>query len=200
MMSIYGAGINQLYWSGVPSKVRLMIHHRRPNIELVSPLYAFDGVISYIPPNQRVYAGFTAQSDFNLNSTWGEPIGILMYELKKQFNNDAIYSRNEATCTQLVMIWKVNNAKEFYVVSRIVEHDKDRIWNRDELMRLAKYHYLYNLQNGPVEHTYLIYDDTVLRVRTNGTRQADCYKLELIISEASVKDDTERPQYIGLNG
>jgi hypothetical protein len=202
MTLTHGAGTNQQYQNGVPSKVKLMIHHQYFGIELVSPLCACDGATCHLSPDQKVIVGSTTQADFNIDLTHGEPIGILMYELKnkKQFSNDAIYSKNEATYIRLVMIWKMNNSKEFCVVSRLMEHDKGFIWNRDKLIRLAKHYYVYDLPNGLIEYTYLIHDNTVLRVRADATRKEEYYNLEVTISEGNIKENTWRPRYTGLNG
>jgi hypothetical protein len=52
-----------------------------------------------------------------------------VYELRntRRFNKDVISSEDEATRTQLVIIWKVNSSKEFQVSSRLIEHDKDHV-------------------------------------------------------------------------
>jgi hypothetical protein len=88
------------------------------------------------------------KASFNINFTQGEPIGILMYELKNigQFNNNSISSEYETIQTQLFMVWKINNSKEFCVYSQLIEHDKGRVWDRDRLMKLAKHHQLYDIQ------------------------------------------------------
>jgi hypothetical protein len=87
------------------------------------------------------------QAGFNIHSSWKVPISILMYELKntKQFNKDAISIEDETTCTRLVMIWEVNSSKEFCVVSCLIENDKGHIWDRNNLVKLAKWYKLYDI-------------------------------------------------------
>jgi hypothetical protein len=182
-------------------KVKLVIHHQFPGIELVSPVYACDGATCILPPDQRVNVGSTMQTGFNINFFRKGLFGILMYELRstKQFNKNAIYSEDEATCTQLFIIWKINDSKEFLVISYMIEHDKGYIWDKNNLMRLAKQYKLYDIQHVPVGATYLMRDNTVLMTRMNVIREGKCHKLEMTISGGSIKDDTWRPKYIDVD-
>jgi hypothetical protein len=43
-----------------------------------------------------------------------------------------------------------------------------------------------------------MHDNTVLMTSLNVTRE-ECYKLEMTISEGSIKDDTQRPHYIDMD-
>jgi hypothetical protein len=130
-----------------PSKVKLVIHHLFPGIELVSPEYACDGAKCHQPPDKRVYFGLTTHTSFKIKFTQGNSAGILMYELKniRQFNKNAMSSGDGAKCIQLVIIWKVDLYKEFCVYSRLIEHDKRYIWDRDKLMKLSKWCQLFNI-------------------------------------------------------
>jgi hypothetical protein len=186
--------------NGVLSKVMSLIHHQCSGIELVSPVYTGYGAACYLFPAQRVDVGSTIQVGFNIDLTQGESICILMYELKntKQFNKDAISSEDEVKCVQLLMILEVNHSKKFCVVSHLIEHDKAHVWDNDRLMRLAKQYMLYDI-HIPIEETWLMHDNTVLMTRVNVAREKACYKLEMTLSEASIKYDTQRPLYIGLN-
>jgi hypothetical protein len=127
--------------------VELLIHNQCPDIELISPVYAGNGPICHLSPNWRVDINSTMQAGFNIHSSWKVPISILMYELKntKQFNKDAISIEDETTCTRLVMIWEVNSSKEFCVVSCLIENDKGHIWDRNNLVKLAKWYKLYDI-------------------------------------------------------
>jgi hypothetical protein len=60
-------------------------------------------------------------------------------------------------------------------------------------MGLVWYHKLYDIQHISTEKTYLMCDNTVLMTRVNATRKGECYKLEMIISETDIKDNTWRP-------
>jgi hypothetical protein len=185
---------------GAPSKVKLLIHHQFPGIELVSPAYACDNATCHTSPDQRVDFGSTVQVVFNVDLTQCDPVGALMYELKntKQFNKNASSLLDEATYIQLVMIWKVNNSREFCEVSDMIEHDKGRVWDRSGLMKLVKCYKLYDIQHVPIEKTYLMHDNTVLMTRVNATREEECYKLEITLSEVSINKYTRRLQYIDL--
>jgi hypothetical protein len=122
-----------------------------------------------------------------------------MYELKKK-NKDAISSEDEANCIQFFMTWKVDSSKEFCVTSYLIEHDRSCVWDKDKLMQLAKYYKLTNIQDCPIEYTLLIHENTILRARMNATREEECYKFEMTLSETSIKDDTDWPPYFDLDG
>jgi hypothetical protein len=204
MVSIHAsnAGIIQPCQSNVPSKVKLMLHHQFPGIELVSPTYVGDGVTCCLSPDQIVDTGSTMQTGFSIDSARAGSISALTYKLQRknvdQFNEETI-SSEEATCVQLFMIWMVNSFKEFCVVLSLLEHDKDCIWGRDELMKLAKYRSEFSIQHGFIEETWLMHDSTVLMTRMNVTREAECYKLEITISESSINKDTQRLWYIDMD-
>jgi hypothetical protein len=202
MASIHGVDANRQYWSNAPSKMRLTICHQFPGTELVSPVYAGIGVICYLSPSQRVNVDSTAQAGFDIHFSRGKPMGILMYELKrkntKQFNKNVTSSGDETRCIQLVMVWEVNDSRELCVVSYLIEHDKGCIWDKDNLMKLAKWYKLYDVQYVPIEVTYLMRDNRVLMTRANVTREVECYKLDMTISETSIKYNTWRLWYIDV--
>jgi hypothetical protein len=194
------SSIIQSHQNDVPSKLRLIIHSQLPSIELVSPVYACVGARCHLSSCHKIDTDSTAKIDFNINFPWREPIGILMYKLKntRQFNKDAISSEDEAKCTQLLITWEVNKSKELCVISCLIEHDKGYIWNRYSLMKLAKYFKLYDIHHGTIENTYLMHNNTVLMTRENVTRERTRYKLEMTISETSMKDDTMRLWYFDM--
>jgi hypothetical protein len=186
---------------GAPSKVKLTIHHQFPGIELVSP-ECVSNVTCYLS-HQRVDVGSTMKASFNNIPDHDESIGALMYKLQRknndQSNENDISNEEEALCTQLVIIWKVYKSGRFYVYSFLIEHDGGRIWNRDQLMELAKRCESFNIQHGPIEDTWLMYDHTVLMIRVNVTRAGECYRVKMTMSEANINEDTRKPWYIGLN-
>jgi hypothetical protein len=200
MTSAHSTNASQQCQNSVLSGVKLMIYHQFPGIELVYPVYACENATCYLSPDQKVDVGFTTQAGFSIDLSQGEPIGILMYELRneKQSNKDVISSEDEARCIQLLIIWKVNNSKEFYVDPLLIEHDKGRIWDRDKLMRLANRYKVYDI-HGFIEETYLMHDNTVLMTRVNVAHEEACYKLEMIISKGSIKYDTQRLVYIDVD-
>jgi hypothetical protein len=179
------------------SKVELTIRHQFPDIELISPVYADKNATCYLPPDQKVDVGSATQVGLNIDPTQVVSIGALMYKLQRKDIDQS--NERESTCTQLVIIWKANIYHKFQAVSRLIEHDEDRIWDSDMLMDLARYCILYDIEHGPIEETWLMHDNTVLMTGMNATYEEKCYKLEMKISETSVKDDTERPQYINVD-
>jgi hypothetical protein len=191
----------QLSQHGAPLEVKVIIHHQFPGVELVSPVYAGNGASCYFSPDQKVDVGLTTQASFNIDSHH-ESLNILMYELQRKNTdgiNEEVISNEEATCIQLFVAWKIDSSEEFYVVSDLIEHDKNRVWDRIGLMELAEHCKLFNIQHSLVEYTYLMRDNTALLKRVNIITEEECYKLEITISKTSIKDDTRRPKYIGLD-
>jgi hypothetical protein len=183
-------------------KMTLIIHHQFPGIELVSPVYYSIFATCCLLPDQRVNVGTTTQIGFNIHPAQEWSIGVLMYKLQRrntdQSNEEAI-SSEEATCTQLLMIWEVKNYNEFYVDLYLIEHDKRHVWDRDRLIKLVSNFELINVQDGPIEETWLMRDNAVLMTSLNATHEEERYKLEVTISEVSIKDDTLRLWHIDLD-
>jgi hypothetical protein len=177
------------------SKVKLVIHHQCPGIELIAPMYIGYSAAYHSDPRWRVNSGSTMQTYLMPDLPRGEPIYALMYKLKKN-NTDEF---NEATCTQLVMIWKVDELKGFHLVPLLIEHDKSCVWDRNKLVRLARKYTLSSVPYTSIEDTWLMHDDIALMMRVNVTHEEEYYKLELTISEANIRDDTQRPQYIDVD-
>jgi hypothetical protein len=184
-------------------RMKLTIHHQFPGIELVSPDYAIRSVTCYLPFDQRIDAGSTMQTCFNIDTAQEDSIGVLLYRLQRkntdQTNEKIISSKEEATCIQLVIVWRVTSSKEFHVVLHLIEHDKGSIWDRNRLMKLVESYKLFNIRHGLIEDTWLMYDDTVLMTRANATCEKEYYKLEMTVSDGSIKDDTWRPQCVDLD-
>jgi hypothetical protein len=176
-------------------KIKLMIHHQFPGTELASPIYARRHAICCLRPEQKVDVGSTMQACFKIDPEQEKPIGVLMCRLGRmnEFNED------EATCIQLIMIWKIDRFKRFRVVAHLIEHDKGRVWDKAGLMKLAKHYKLTNIQHGLIEETWLIHDNTVLSTRVNIALEEEGYKIETILSETNIKDDTLRPWYFGMD-
>jgi hypothetical protein len=180
----------------------LILCHRFPGIELISPIYASNGAICHLPLNSRIYVGSKTKISFNINSYQKEYTGILMYKLQKSHidqSNEKVISSEETTYTQLVIIWKINDSGEFSTASYLLEHDKNYIWKRNKLIELAKHYELVNIQLDPIEKTWLINNHTVLMTSLSATRKKTSHELKINLYETSINKDTQRPQYIDLN-
>src|SRR5690606_17497347 len=116
-----------------------------------------------------------------------------MYKLQEE-NTDQL-NEEEATYTQLLIVWKVDSSKNFCLVSYLIEHDKSCVLYEDKLMRLVERYVPFSTQYDPIEETWLIRNNTVLMTRMNVTCKENCYKLEMTISEAGINEDTWRPWY-----
>jgi hypothetical protein len=190
-------GITQSLVNPAPLKVKLMIDHQFPDIELISPIHAGKGATCYPSHDQRVDAGSTTQARFSFNPTRMVSMGALMYKVQRKHNDQS--NEDKTTCTQLFIIWEAKGSKEFRVVSDMIEHDQSYVWNRVGLMKLAERYELYNIKHRPIEETYLMYNNTVLMTSLNLTREDGCYKIELTLSETSMKGNTQRPWCIDLD-
>jgi hypothetical protein len=197
MKSTHDIDTTQPRHNDAPSKVKLIIHHQFPGVELVSPVYGSDGAECCLLPDQKVDVDSMMQTDFDIDPTQEESIGILMYKLQRKYTGQ--YDKNNAICIQFVVIWKVNSSGEFRLASRLIEHDKYHTWDRDELMKLAKRYVLFSIRRGPTEETWLMRDNTVLMINLNATREEECYKLEITIAETNIRDDTRRSEHVYLN-
>jgi hypothetical protein len=126
-----------------------------------------------------------------------------MYKLQRKnidrSNEEAISTEDEATCMRLVVVWKINRYNEFCVVSRLIEHAKRHIWDREKLIRLANCYGLFNMRHVPIEETWLMHGNMVLMTRVGVTREEECYRLEMTISETNKKYNTRRPQCINVD-
>jgi hypothetical protein len=185
-------------------KVNLVIHQQFPGIELVSPLYYSDGAICYLPPDQRVDVGSTTQVGFNIDLAWYRSTGTLMYRLRKkntdQSNEDAISSEDEVKHIQFVLTWVAYRFEIPYIYLRLIEHDKNRVWDRIGLMKLAGgYKEYYYSQRYPEERTYLMRDNTMLMTRVDMTRERACYKIEMTISKTDKYYFSEKTEYIDVD-
>jgi hypothetical protein len=171
-----------------PSKVKLVIYHQFHGIELVSPVYDSVNATCYLSPDQRVDVGSTTQVGFNIDLSQSESFGALIYNLQRKNtnqSNEEIISSEEVTCTQLFMLWKVTNSKEFLVNPYLAEHDRNHIWNEDNMADLIRCHDMFDIQYDPIEEAWPMHNDTILSIKANVTYEAECYKLETTIFEIS---------------
>jgi hypothetical protein len=184
-------------------KVELVIHHQFPGVELVSPDCYSLFATCYLSLDQRVNVGSTTQAGFSIDLDPGLSMGILMYKLQRknsdQSNEEDISSEEEAVCTQLVIVWKVDSSKEFRVHTCLIGHDEWDVWNRFRLVKLANRLKLVNIQHSPIEDTWLTRDNRALVTSLNATLEEECYKLEIIICEGIMNNDTRRPVYFDVD-
>jgi hypothetical protein len=197
MVSEHEICADQQRRNSAPSKVKLVIRNRWPNttIRLVAPMYASNGPKCDISPYENVYSGTTMRAYVKKNLSQGESLCALMYKLRKD-NTDEF---NEAKCTQLVMIWKIDNFERFHLILRLIERDKGQVWDRDRLMKLAEECTLSSTPCNSIKETWLLCNYTVLVTRMNVTCKKAYPKLEMVISEGSGNGFVQRPQYISLN-
>jgi hypothetical protein len=186
----------------LPAKIRLVIHNQFPGIELVSPVYVSNNATDYLSSNQKVDVGATMQVDFNIAS-WKESVNAFIYKLQRknidQSNENNTSSEEEATCTQLVIMWTFNSYGMSCIHPFLIEHDEGRVWNVYDLVELTEDHKIFYTQYALTEDTWLMRDNSVLMTSLNETCEDGCYKLEMTISEASMKDDTQRIMYIDMD-
>jgi hypothetical protein len=177
--------------------IKLMVHHQLPGIKLVSPICVGSCAVCRLLPVQRVDIGSIVQAIFSVDPVQDESVGILICKLER-INTDEL-GEYETTFIQSVIIWKIDRFERFLVATYMIEHDEGHIWNRNKLMKLAEEEKLFDIQHVPIEETWLTHNGMVLKTRVNVIHEGKCCKLEMAISETSIKDDTQRPLYIDVD-
>jgi hypothetical protein len=172
--------------------VKLVILNYFSGIELTSLVYVGNGAKCNISPYKNVRSGSKIRAYVKNDLFQRESICALTYTLYRMHTH-------KARCTWLVMIWKVDNFKRFYLVPRLIERDIDHIWDEDWRMRLAQEYTLSSIPYDTVEDTWLMYYNIVLMTRMIVIHKKLYYKLEMTISSGNTSDFTQKPQYIGLN-
>jgi hypothetical protein len=190
-----GTDSTQSHQKETLSEINLIIHHQFPDIKLASPVYLCHNATHRPSFDKQVNSGHTMKANLKLNLS-RKGISALMYKL--QGKNTASEKDNE-TCVQLVIIWKIDSSKEISVISDLMEHEKDRIWYRYKLQKLVEYYKLFDIQHCPIEETYLLHDNTVLMTTLNASHKEGCYEIEMTISKTSINDNTTRIRYIELD-
>jgi hypothetical protein len=188
------AGTIQIHQNGTPSEVKLMIYHECLGIELVSPLCYSNGATYDIPPNQRIDFDSVMQTKFNIDLSRNEFICALMYKLMGKNTN----KHHKTTYTHLVTVWKIDKFKRFHLVLHLIEHDKDQVWDRDRLKRLAEHCKLFSTQHDPIKERWLLHNGTRLMTSVNASCEEKYYKLEMTLSSTTTTD-TQRPWYIDMD-
>jgi hypothetical protein len=113
----------------------------------------------------------------------------MMYKLSDIDPNE------ETTCINLFICWKINAAKECFIRPCIIEHDKNYTWNEIKLVRFAERQQLFNIQQSPIEETWLVRDQ-VLKTSINGIHRGRHCQIEFTLSEATMNEHTKRPEWI----
>jgi hypothetical protein len=203
MISEYGADTNQQCENKTPSEVNLIVCHQFPDIEFVSPICISSGTENYSSPDQKIVSGSKMQINFKVIHSYEGSSAVLMYKLQRknidQSNIDAISSEEEATCTLFVIVWEIDSSEKFSTTSYLIECDEDCAQNRDKLLQITEHYKPVNIQHGFIEDTWLIHDNKVLMTSLNITPEKGYYKLEMTISETSIRDDTQRLRYFKMD-
>jgi hypothetical protein len=202
MTSTHTRGVNLIPFlhGGIPTVVDLIIHNQVPGIELVSPVYTGYGIEFDLSPNERVNFGSTTHISFDVDIPWEVTYGILMYRLqRKNFDEGAMSSEEEVPYIYLAITWKVYGPREVGILSILMEHDKNCIWDENNQKKLDAWCNLVDPQDGSSEDTWLMHDNTVLMKRMNISREGIRYKIEFTISEGNINKDTQRPWYFGVD-
>jgi hypothetical protein len=203
MESTYDVDTIQSHQNEALSKVKLLIHHQHPGIRLVSPIGAGDGAACHLSPAQKVDAGSIAQVGLNIDLSQEESTSVLLYKLQRKnidtSNEKSTSSKDKAICIYFVVIWKIYMSGNFRVALNLTERDRDYVWNSNRLMKLTECCELFDVRHNFIEYTRLIHDNIMLMAGVTLTREEECYKLEMTISEANINWYIQRLHYIGLN-
>jgi hypothetical protein len=175
-----------LEWStGALAKVILIIHNQFPGVELVSPGCNGRGTECYLSPDQKVGVGATTQVGFSIDPSSTHVFGVLEHELQGEG-------------IRLIVDWEVFRPDKCHARSTLVEPESTVSWGVFELVDLYENRGPDDIKHAPIE-TYLMSDNRVLMTKMNLNREEECCKLEITISETSIRNEyTQRPQCIGF--
>jgi hypothetical protein len=119
----------------IQPSVKLNIHNRCLNVDLISPTYVTsDGLECHRPPAYRVCVGDTMRSGFLIKPN-DESHGVLIYKIqRRQPHKSTKISEDTSSAAQLLVIWRVFESNKSNVVVLVVEHDKRLDGNKDGLV------------------------------------------------------------------
>jgi hypothetical protein len=95
-----------------------VVHNRFPGIKLVASVHIHDYKTYYLSPHLSINAGSTEQTSLVINTAQYGSISTLIYRLQREDIEQS--NEEEATCTQLVIMWAVYSFG-FSVYSFLIE-------------------------------------------------------------------------------
>jgi hypothetical protein len=182
------------------------IQNQCPDIELVSPIYFCDGGTynEYFVERTNVSSMVKIDLRFSLDKL---PGGILMYKVQRKGNTKLDHQSHTDTTSieavedaskmmRLLVAWKIESSDKLRARIMPVEHSNELVLNEDRLAQL------YEKIDGQsyrrysfFKSTWLVYDNTVLKVTYEAVQKED-FELKITISEGAKGEDTMKPVWI----
>jgi hypothetical protein len=158
-------------------------------IKLVSPVYFGNGTVCSKLPDQQIDSDAATRAYFEINDIQGDFEGALLLKLQicpdGQCNMDTstTETKDETQCVQMLIAWKVNDAKLLAHVA-LIEHTKEFTWSEDKLKNLYnKNHDHFKEYSDTISETWFINANTVLRTTFNASGLKRTPELSISISE-----------------
>jgi hypothetical protein len=132
----------RLLWGVTQPAMKVEIHNKSSDIELVDPLYFSDGAICYDPLDQKVAPHGMLSVAFRVNLTRITFKGVLICRLRKGINSNQQSSADATNIdekwsnyVQLLVGWKVDRFKGPRVYMLLGEHGEKLTWTEDKLKK-----------------------------------------------------------------
>jgi hypothetical protein len=204
LIQAVGFSAVKLLWEAAQASMNLEIHNRCLGVELIDPLYFSDGAVCHMPLDQKVTTGGTLDTVFKINLNRLAYEGALICRLRKKGTNPDQQSdtdttnidKNWSNHVQLLVGWKLERFKEPRVYMLLVEHGEKLVWDKDKLSEQHnEFRGRLNAHHGSIESTWLMEDNSVLRLALDGVGNRE-YGIKITISEANQGDHTSVPIWI----
>jgi hypothetical protein len=176
------------------------------DLELIFPVYYSNGTMCYMSSGQQTAIGTEMKVSFEIAFKQEDFKGALLYKLQRKYaartdnqpNSSTASAENAEKNIYLLVLWNVEDNRHRSRAC-LIECTTHFSWDEDKLWALHKKHeHLFDVYYNSNTITWLIYDDTVMKMRFDVTYRPD-YKLDIVISEGTREDDMERPIEIDQN-
>jgi hypothetical protein len=175
--------------------MKVNIHNQCSDFKLTDIRYFSSGARHNEAPAREVDAGNIMSFELTPFRTMFE--GVLMCKLwRKDVESD---NQPELLYTLLLMAWKSEGYKKFYMFVQLLECDKAFRW--DEI-KPKEYYRRYAGQlspyTSPIKETWLLPDSTVLMTELELNFTLVNRRLNITISEGTWNECTKRPEWINM--
>jgi hypothetical protein len=180
------------------SSIKLNIHNRCSNVDLISPSCITIGWLEcYKPLNDKVYAGDTMNFGFIIDTLYRTSDAALIYKLQKRhmYDSTEIDKSISNTVYILIILDFFNESKRLRADVLLVEHDEGIDWNESHLEKLySKNVDQFGLSFYSATETWSL-DDNVALMTTSEIIDED-FILNITISEVERGNDARMPAHI----
>jgi hypothetical protein len=174
------------------SSTSLNVYNLCQDVNLISPVYFIHGGRWNIIPDQEIDVNSVVRNRLEFDS--GQEIleGALVYKMQRQHTESDKSAHGESKYIQLLVVWRVEHAKELHVSALLIEHDREL--HEDRLRQLHQnYWHLLKTRVFFSGRNWLLDNETVLITAVNVMNGG--YRWDVFISEG-VKDNVEKPLWV----